>query len=82
VHVAPRVAWTAFGLVILQALSGALVVASRLGLFSTLGHAAIMALLFASLAYLVREVLRERDGMVVQSAQGRGARDPRLVGVR
>jgi cytochrome c oxidase assembly protein subunit 15 len=62
-----QVAWAAFGLVILQALSGALVVTTRLGLFSTLGHAAIMALLFASLALLVREVLVE---------PARGAPDP------
>jgi cytochrome c oxidase assembly protein subunit 15 len=61
------VALAAFGLVILQALSGALVVTTRLGLFSTLGHAAIMALLFASLALLVREVLVE---------PARGASDP------
>lgn len=44
----------AFGLVVLQAGSGAVVVLTRLGLFSTLGHAAIMALMFAALAWLVR----------------------------
>jgi len=44
-------------LVLLQALSGALVVWSRLGLFSTLLHAALMGLLFATLAYLVRRSL-------------------------
>jgi cytochrome c oxidase assembly protein subunit 15 len=41
-------------LVLLQALSGALVVWTRLGLFSTLAHAGIMALLFACLAAVVR----------------------------
>jgi cytochrome c oxidase assembly protein subunit 15 len=41
-------------LVVLQALSGALVVWSRLGLFSTLLHAATMGLLFAMLTVVVR----------------------------
>jgi cytochrome c oxidase assembly protein subunit 15 len=49
-----RAAALALGLVVLQSLSGALVVWTRLGLFSTLVHAAIMALLFAALAHLVR----------------------------
>jgi cytochrome c oxidase assembly protein subunit 15 len=49
-----RAAIWPFGLSILQALSGALVVWTELGLFSTLLHAAIMGLLFASLAQLVR----------------------------
>jgi cytochrome c oxidase assembly protein subunit 15 len=58
--------WAALGLVVLQALSGALVVWTRLGLFSALAHAAIMALLFAVLAHLVRLGLasRERNGIV------------------
>jgi heme a synthase len=47
----------AVGLCTLQALSGALVVWTRLGVFSTLAHAAIMALLFATLAHLVRLAL-------------------------
>jgi heme a synthase len=42
---------------VVQALSGAVVVWTRLGLFSTLAHAAVMALLFAALAHLVRYVL-------------------------
>jgi heme a synthase len=54
-----RVAAAALGLGVLQALSGALVVWTQLGLFSTLAHAAIMALLFAALAYLVRLTLRQ-----------------------
>ena len=57
VGVAPGVAWLASGLAVAQALSGALVVTTRLSLFSTLGHAAIMALLFAALAWLTRRVL-------------------------
>jgi len=48
---------TAVGLCALQALSGALVVWTRLGLFSTLANAAIMALLFATLAHLLRLAL-------------------------
>ena len=51
------VALAAAGLAVLQALSGALVVSTRLGLFSTLGHAGVMALLFAALALLTRRVL-------------------------
>jgi heme A synthase len=46
----------AFG--VLQALSGALVVWTRLGLFSTLLHAALAGLLFTALAYVVRLSLR------------------------
>jgi cytochrome c oxidase assembly protein subunit 15 len=45
------------GLALLQALSGALLVWTRLGLFSTLAHAAIMALLFGCLAVVVRVAL-------------------------
>ena len=42
----------AFGLVVLQSLSGALVVATGLGLWSALSHAGIMALLFGAVCYL------------------------------
>jgi cytochrome c oxidase assembly protein subunit 15 len=45
----------AFALGILQALSGALIVFTRLGLFSTLLHAALMGVLFALVAYVVRQ---------------------------
>jgi cytochrome c oxidase assembly protein subunit 15 len=62
----PGLARVAFGLVVLQALSGALVVWTQLGLFSTLAHAAIMALLFAALAQLAFEAVR---------GAGRDARD-------
>jgi heme a synthase len=51
------IAGVAFVLAVLQALSGAFVVSTRLGLFSTLAHAAIMALLFGCLALLTRRVL-------------------------
>jgi heme a synthase len=47
----------ALGFVIAQALSGAFVVGSRLSLASTLGHAALMALLFAALADGARRTL-------------------------
>jgi heme a synthase len=46
----------AAALAVLQALSGAFVVWTRLGVFSTLAHAGIMAVLFACLASLVRLV--------------------------
>jgi heme a synthase len=52
------VAWLVCGLAVAQAASGALVVTSRLNLFSTLAHAAIMALLFAAFALLTRRVVR------------------------
>jgi cytochrome c oxidase assembly protein subunit 15 len=55
--IGPRAAAAALGLSVVQALSGALVVWSQLGLFSTLAHAGIMALLFACMAYLVRLAL-------------------------
>ena len=62
----------AVGLCSLQALSGALVVWTRLSLFSTLTHAAVMALLFATLAQLAR--------MAFSSAERTdfGAATPRL----
>ena len=60
VGLAPAAASAAVGLGILQALSGAVVVWTHLGLFSTLAHAGIMALLFAGLAVLVRRVLVQR----------------------
>jgi cytochrome c oxidase assembly protein subunit 15 len=56
-EVGGRAAAVALALSVLQALSGAVVVWSQLGLFSTLAHAGIMALLFACLAYLVRLAL-------------------------
>jgi cytochrome c oxidase assembly protein subunit 15 len=60
-------AWT-FGLCVVQALSGALVVMTRLGLFSTLLHAGVMGLLFATLAYVVRlTVVSERERSVRRS---------------
>jgi cytochrome c oxidase assembly protein subunit 15 len=51
---------TALGLVVLQALSGAVVVWTRMGLFGTLAHAAVVSVLFASLAYLVRRGLAQQ----------------------
>lgn len=47
-------AYAAFGLCVLQTLSGALVVWTRVGLFGALAHAAIVALLFAAVAHLLR----------------------------
>ncbi len=56
----PDLAWgslAAFALVVLQALSGGLIVLTRADLFSALAHAGIMSLLFASLAYLCLHVV-------------------------
>jgi cytochrome c oxidase assembly protein subunit 15 len=74
VDIGPRAAAAALGLSVLQAFSGALVVWSTLGLFSTLAHAAIMALLFACLAYLVRLALSEGVGERLES-RSPGARE-------
>ena len=62
------VALAAFVLVVLQALGGALVVITRLGLFSALAHAGIMALLFAALALLARRVLMAPAEVVYEVA--------------
>jgi cytochrome c oxidase assembly protein subunit 15 len=56
-HVRSNAAVWAFGLSVAQALSGALIVWTRLGLFSTLLHATLMGVLFALLAYVVRRSL-------------------------
>jgi cytochrome c oxidase assembly protein subunit 15 len=67
----------AFGFGVLQALSGALVVWSHLGLFSTLLHAAVMGVLFASLAAVVRLALRSpQPGDVVARWFSQGGPSP------
>ncbi len=58
VHVAARAATWALLLGVLQALSGALIVWTRLGLFSTLLHAGLMGLLFAALTLVLRYALQ------------------------
>jgi len=67
----------AFVLGLAQALSGAIVVWTRLGLFGTLAHAALISLLFACLAFLVRRV-----GLpaAVRTASGRAR--PAAAGAR
>jgi cytochrome c oxidase assembly protein subunit 15 len=72
VSIGQRAAALALGLGVLQALSGALVVWTRLGLFSTLAHAGIMALLFASVAYLVRLSLAPSGAMLSSTTDGPG----------
>jgi cytochrome c oxidase assembly protein subunit 15 len=52
-----RAADAALALAILQALSGAVVVFTRMELFSALAHAGLMALLFAALSYLCYQTL-------------------------
>lgn len=51
------VAIAALGLIVAQALMGGAVVLSRLSLLSTLGHAALMALLFVALVDVARQSL-------------------------
>lgn len=51
----------AFGFAILESLSGALIVWTQLGLFSTLLHAGLVGVLFAALASLVRFTLRHAE---------------------
>ncbi len=55
-----RGATAALVTVVLQSLAGGLVVLSRLDLFTTLLHAALVSLLFASLAYLVYHLIPRR----------------------
>jgi cytochrome c oxidase assembly protein subunit 15 len=57
---------------VLQAFSGALVVWTRLGLISTLLHAALMGLLFASLTYVLRRSLASHAPDVVTLSPRRG----------
>jgi heme a synthase len=71
-----RASLIALAMVALQALSGAVVVFTRLDLFSALAHAATAGLLFGSLAYLCLHVLprsarrleRVQRGIVPQAA--------------
>jgi cytochrome c oxidase assembly protein subunit 15 len=58
VHVAEQVATWALILGVLQALSGALIVWTRLGLLSTLLHAGLMGVLFAALTLVLRYALK------------------------
>ena len=60
-----------------QALSGAVVVWTRLGLFGTLAHAALISLLFASLAFLVRRV-----GLPAAARTAPGRARPAAAGAR
>lgn len=64
----------AAGLAVVQALSGAVLVWTRLELFGTLAHAAIVSLLFASLAFLVRRVLLAAQPGALRTASGRTRR--------
>ena len=67
----------AFALGLAQALSGAVVVWTRLGLFGTLAHAALISLLFASLALLVRRV-----GLPAAARTASGRARPAAAGAR
>lgn len=72
-----RAAHIAFGLVILQALSGVLVIVTKLDLFSALLHAGLVALLFGSLTYMCLHVMPrpvEKSSRVEQSRATEAAR--------
>ena len=64
----------AFALGLAQAFSGAVVVWTRLGLFGTLAHAALISLLFASLAFLVRRVVSADRAAELTTDSGRARR--------
>lgn len=72
-----RAAHIAVGLVVLQALSGLVVVVTKLDLFSALLHAGLVALLFGTLTYLCLHVLPRPIAQPVpapRSAAPEGAR--------
>ncbi len=60
-----RVAGVALGLVLLQAVVGALLAWTELSFLSTMAHAAVMALLFVAVAELCRRALPRPAGSVV-----------------
>ncbi|MBV9582844.1 MAG: heme A synthase [Chloroflexi bacterium] len=70
VNIAASPATWAAVLGVLQALSGALIVWTRLGLFSTLLHAGLMGLLFATLTLVLRDALRAADPTPVRLTTG------------
>jgi cytochrome c oxidase assembly protein subunit 15 len=70
-----RAADAALAFALLQALSGAVVVFTRMELFSALAHAGLIALLFAALSYLAYETLPAAP----ESAASRQAAAPRLA---
>jgi heme a synthase len=68
-----RASHVALGLVVLQALVGALVVVTRVDLFSALAHAALAGALFGSLTYLCLHVLPLPAGASQRNASGLAA---------
>jgi cytochrome c oxidase assembly protein subunit 15 len=73
--------WAA-GLCILQALSGALLVWTLLGLFSTLLHAALVGMLFAMLAYVLRLALAPSTTFFLDQAVDSSASRPTPHSIR
>lgn len=69
-----RASLVAVATVILQSLSGAVVVFTRLDLFSALSHAALAGILFASLAYLCVHVLQRGSAVAGVPAPAVGRR--------
>ena len=72
-----RASVAALILVVLQSFSGALVVWTRLDIFSTLSHAGIVTLLFGSLSYICYHVLPLPQPQPAESAVPAGG-TPRL----
>jgi heme a synthase len=68
-----RASIAALVLVVLQSFSGALVVWTRLDIFSTLSHAGIVTLLFGSLCYICYHVLPVPQPHAAESALPAGA---------
>ncbi len=60
-NIAATAAANAFGFAVLQSFSGALVVWTHLGLFSTLLHAGLMGVLFAALTNVLYVAFRRRE---------------------
>jgi cytochrome c oxidase assembly protein subunit 15 len=68
-----RAAAATFALAILQALSGAVVVFTRMELFSALTHAGLMALLFGALSYLCYEALPSATPLPLEEGRVRAS---------
>ena len=72
-----RGAVLAFALVIGQALSGALVVATRLDVFAALAHGIVVSLFFGTLSYMCLQVL-PRPSNARESAPAPSRAEPEL----
>jgi len=75
-----RVAGLAFGLVLLQAVSGAFLAWTNLSFLSTMAHAAIMALLFVAIAELCRLALPQPAGVALPTKPAATRPRPAVAG--